>query len=66
MSDFVGNENIEFSTTLDLENGKYKVYLCIYGDEVDGKTLYNLQFSNEDIWNDELGANRIGEIVVKK
>ena len=66
VEDFTGAESVSYSTDLNLAKGKYEVYLCLYGGEVEGKPVYALQFANKDIWNAELKANKIGEIEIKK
>jgi len=63
---FDGGENIECSLDINFDDGKYQVYLALYGEEVDGTSTYNLQFANSDIWNNTLKANKIGEINIKK
>ena len=62
--DFTGAASVSYSLDLGLESGKYEVYLCIYGDEAEGQPLYAVQFANEDIWNAQLKANKIGEIEI--
>lgn len=66
VEDFTGKESVSYSFDLNLENGKYEVYLCLYGEEVEGKPVYALQFANEDIWDAALKANKIGEIEINK
>lgn len=63
---FTGCSNVNYETDLTLKNGKYAVYLCIYGGESEGKPHYALQFANNQIWNDALKANKIGEIEITK
>lgn len=63
---FDGGENIDCSLDINFDDGKYQVYLALYGEEFDGTTSYNLQFANCDIWDNELKANKIGEIDIKK
>lgn len=63
---FNGETNINYSTNLNLENGNYKVYLSLYGEEVNNNLTYALQFANENLWNSELNANLIGEININK
>lgn len=65
VQDFTGEESVSCSADLNLEGGKYTVYLCLYGEEVDGKPTYALQLANKNIWNAELKANKIGEIEIK-
>lgn len=66
VNDFTGADTVSYSTDLNLENGKYEVYLCLYGEEVEGKPVYAVQFANKDMWNAELKANKIGEININK
>lgn len=63
---FTGCSSVNYETDLTLKNGKYAVYLCIYGGETAGKPHYALQFANNQIWNDALKANKIGEIEITK
>ena len=63
---FTGCGSVNYEADLNLKNGKYTVYLCIYGGETEGKPLYALQFANNEIWNDALKANKIGEIEITK
>lgn len=65
VGDFSGESDLSFSTALNLDKGKYTVYLCLYGDELDGAPLYCVQFANDGIWNAELKANKLGEIEIK-
>ncbi|MDE6667702.1 MAG: DUF4832 domain-containing protein [Clostridia bacterium] len=65
VEDFTGAESVSYSADLNLAGGKYEVYLCLYGEEVDGKPTYALQFANKDIWNATLKANKLGEIEIK-
>lgn len=52
---FNGGKKITFQTDLTLKDGNYNVYLKL--DKGNGK--YALRFAN-DLWNEELQANRIG------
>lgn len=45
--------------------GKYKVYLCLYGEEYEGQPNYTVQFANKGRWNGDLKANFIGNIKIK-
>ena len=63
---FSGGDSINRSVSLDLKNGKYDVYLRLYGEEIDGRYLYALRFANGNIWNKELNANKIGKIEIRK
>ena len=62
---FDGGENIDCSLDINFDDGKYQVYLALYGEEVNGMRSYNLQFANHDIWDNALKANKIGEIDIK-
>ena len=62
---FTGSAGLDYSVNLSLENGKYEVYLCLYGEELDGVPLYALQFANDGLWNADLKANKIGSFEVK-
>lgn len=66
VSNFSGQLNLDYSVDLNLTEGVYDVYICIYGEEADGKMFYGLRFANKDIWNDLICGNKIGEITVKK
>lgn len=63
LDDYTGGETLVGSVSFELDSGKYDVYLRIYG-EVTDSPKYCLQFANEGIWNEELKANKIGEIEV--
>ncbi len=58
--------NVSYSTPLNLENGKYKVYLSLYGEELNNNLLYAIKFANPNLWNTALQANLIGEININK
>ncbi len=62
---FTGNTAFHCSLKLDLNEGKYDVYLCLYGEENEGEPLYCLQFANDGLWNSALKANKIGSIEIK-
>ena len=66
VEDFTGQTDLKYSADIGLDSGKYNVYLCLYGEEVDGKPVYALQFANVNMWNAELKANKIGEIEIKE
>ena len=59
---FDGDTKVRYSTKLNLEYGKYDVYLRLYGDEIESTPLYCLQFANDGLWNSTLKANKIGSI----
>lgn len=61
---FNGGNEIYFSQKIELTSGKYSVYLCVYGKEINGSPAYCVRFANSDNWNEELKANYIGEITV--
>ena len=58
--------NVSYSTPLNLEKGKYKVYLSLYGEELNNNLLYAIKFANSNLWNTALQANLIGEININK
>ncbi len=62
VENFTGAESLSCSAELDLESGKYGVYLRLYGEKSEEERRYCLQFANEDIWNAQFKANKIGEI----
>ena len=66
VDDFAGQTNLKYSADIGLDSGKYGVYLCLCGEEVDGKPVYALRFANVNMWNAELKANKIGEIEIKE
>ena len=49
-----------------MEAGEYKVYLRVskYGEYLTDQNYQCIQFANEGIWNEEIGANEIGSIRV--
>lgn len=65
LDDFAGQPVLKYSSEINLESGKYGVYLCLYSEEVEGKPVYALRFANENLWDAELKANKIGEIEIK-
>ncbi len=66
VGNFNGNNNVNYSFNLNLDNGKYKVYLCLFGEEYYNNQIYNLAFANKEIWNETLKGNSIGEITIIK
>ena len=62
---FTGNTAFQCSLKLNLSEGKYDVYLCLYGEVNEGEPLYCLQFANDGLWNSALKANKIGSIEIK-
>ena len=63
---FTAEETLSYTVDLNLDSGKYGVYLCVYGEQVNGTPTYAVQFANKDMWNDTLKANKIGEIEINK
>jgi len=61
-SDFDGSERYFCSVKPELPKGKYAVYLRIYGEESDDGVFYCLRFANDGLWDENLKANKIGEI----
>ncbi|MDE7158260.1 MAG: hypothetical protein K2N74_01665, partial [Clostridiales bacterium] len=59
---FSGDTEVRYSTKLNLEYGKYDVYLRLCGEETEDAPLYCLQFANDGLWNSTLKANQIGSI----
>ena len=59
-----GENKIEISTSLDLANGEYNVYLSV-NTLIDNSPAYNIQFAN-NLWNSEISANLIGKITINK
>jgi len=53
-----------YSAKLQLESGEYGVYMCVYGEESEGKTNYEVRFANGGLWNENLKANKIGTLKV--
>jgi len=53
-------DELEFNVEHGLESGKYDVYLCIYGEELQNAPLYCVKFANDGLWNAGLKANKIG------
>lgn len=66
VEDFTGELSTSYSVGLNLQNGKYKVFLCLYGEQIGNKKLYCLRLANNGIWNDSICGNAIGEITVQK
>lgn len=59
-----GQNEINLSTNLNLENGEYNVYLSV-NTLIDDVPAYEIQFAN-NLWNNELSANLIGNININK
>lgn len=66
LDNFMQTNNVSYSTPLNLENGKYKVYLSLYGEKLNNNLLYAIKFANSNLWNTALQANLIGEININK
>lgn len=64
VTNFAGETVLNYETDLNLQSGKYTVYLSVFGGEEEGTPLYPVQFANVNMWNDLLKANKIGEIEV--
>lgn len=62
VGEFSGDTKLEYSVALDLEDGKYDVYLRLCGEEMGETPLYCVQFANDGLWNSDLRANKIGSI----
>lgn len=62
VGEFSGGAELRYSAKPSLNNGKYDVYLRLYGDETEETPLYCLQFANDGLWNADLKANKIGNI----
>ncbi|MDE6105351.1 MAG: DUF4832 domain-containing protein, partial [Clostridia bacterium] len=62
VADFIGQGELNYSVEIDLTEGEYEVYLCIYGEELEEEINYAVQFANENIWNADLKANKIGKV----
>ncbi len=59
---FAGDTKLEYSTQLNLESGKYDVYLRLCGEFISETPLYSVRFANDGLWNSDLRANKIGSI----
>lgn len=59
---------VSISTPLpeDIELGQYNVYLRLskYGDLTTDNNYQVIRFANENMWNAELGANYIGDVLI--
>lgn len=62
VADFTGQGELNYSVEIDLTEGEYEVYLCIYGEELEENINYAVQFANENTWNADLKANQIGKV----
>ncbi len=63
---FTGKRDTSLSINLDLYNGDYQVYLCLYGDGTIQNPEYTIQFANSALYNSSLRANLIGSIKIEK
>ncbi len=66
---FKSNENYDFDIEIPLEKnieiGNYDVYLKIVNKNDDVTTnKRTIRFANEGVWNEEIGANKIGNIEI--
>lgn len=62
--EFNGGGLISAETQKNFGSGEFSVYLCVYGEERGGKPAYAIQFANENVWNWELKANKVGTVVI--
>lgn len=62
------DEKISFDIPTGLEEGKWNIYLKAEMGEntVDQLALRSIEFANNGIWNEQLGANYMGSFDVKK
>ena len=62
-----GENNLTLTTNMNLQNGNYKVYLCVYSGELNTPS-YCVQFANNgaESWNTTLNANLVGQITINK
>jgi hypothetical protein len=59
-----GEDEINIGTDVNLSNGEYEIYLGInstYGNNY----CYEIRFSNNNIWNENIKANKIGVLIKK-
>ncbi len=66
VGEFNGSLTSEFSTNINLANGTYTVYLCLYGDGSLTNPTYTIQFANNSLYNSTLKANKVGEITINR
>lgn len=69
VKDFDGAGKFEFTAKLDglnIQSGKYKIYLQLFGDYLPEYDLpiYCVLFANNDVYDTSLKANLVGEIVM--
>ena len=61
-----GEAELNLSTNINLQNGNYKVYLCVYSGDINNPA-YCVQFANQgNGWSDNYKANLVGNFVVNK
>lgn len=65
LESFKGEEQVAIFAEAKLPEGKYGVYLRLYGEELNGNPLYCIQFANEETWSAELKANKIGDVEIR-
>ncbi len=59
---FFGETELRYTAAPPLRNGKYDVYLRLYGEDWRDQPLYCIRFANAGLWNAELKANKIGSV----
>ncbi|MDE5722450.1 MAG: DUF4832 domain-containing protein [Clostridia bacterium] len=64
VADFSGQGELACSVEADFGEGEYEVYLCVYGEIFAESVNYTVQFANENVWNEELKANKIGTVIL--
>lgn len=66
--DILNDKILEYIVELprNLKDGNYKVYIKISEpyESLKNNSNYSIKFANINIWNEELGANYIGEILI--
>ena len=62
---YSGEKNIEFECDISNLSGEYKTYICVASKNAQNQSVYKVQFAN-NLWQDNLGANLIGEIDINK
>lgn len=66
-SEKITEENFQVTLPDIIEEGNYDVYLRIseYGNLIDDSNYHCIQFANNNIYSEELGANYIGKVTIK-
>jgi len=68
IKDFTSQDTVTKSLevdTSDLSSGNYRIYLRISNEQLNDGTYYNaIRFANNEIWDSNLQANRIGKIKI--